>query len=182
MNEEELNNILAGCKAGLQASQHRLYNCFYNYAMTIARRYVGAIEECEEVVNDSFMKVFKKIEQFEGTYFKAWLRKIVVHTSIDRIRAQKRLPRMEEIENLGNVIEIEAEIIARLTKVQIQQSILQLSPAYRTVLNLYIVDEFSHEEIAQTLGISVGTSKSNLARARVHLKRILEHEEIIRNT
>jgi RNA polymerase sigma factor (sigma-70 family) len=182
MTDNELQTILQGCLQRQQSSQYKLYATFYNYAMTVARRYVGMTEECEEIVNDSFVKVFNKLEQytFESS-FKAWLRRIVVNTSIDRIRAQKRLPQLSDLDNAPEVA-INSDIFAVLTKSEILACLNQLSPAYRTVFNLFVIDEFNHEEIAEMLNISVGASKSNLSRARQHLKRIFEHEGKIHQT
>ena len=183
MNENELNKIIEGCRERHQASQYKLYSHFYNYAMSVARRYVFALEECEEVVNDAFFKVFNKIELFTESFsFKAWLRRIVVNTAIDRIRAQQRLPKTQEIVHDAHDTDIESDLIVRMTKEQILRLVHQLPTAYRTVFTLYVVDEFSHEEIAEALNISIGASKSNLSRARQNLKRILEQEEKIRNT
>jgi RNA polymerase sigma factor (sigma-70 family) len=185
MTENELSQVLQGCRDRKQASQYRLYSQFYNYAMSIARRYVNAVYESEEIVNDAFYKVFTKIEQYSyENSFKAWLRRIVVNTSIDYIRAQKRLPQISDLEHFEfETEELEADLIAAMTKTEVLGLVNQLPPAYRTVFNMYVVDELSHDEIADLLHISAGTSKSNLARARQHLKRIIiEHEGKIKYT
>ena len=184
MTDNELTIILNGCRARQQSSQYKLYGLFYNYAMTVARRYVISTHDSEEVVNDSFFKVFNKIEQYSyESSFKAWLRRIVVNTSIDHIRAKKRQPQINDIEGYVFETEIETDIITAMTKAELLELVHQLPHAYRTVFNLYIVDEYNHEEIANLLGISVGTSKSNLARARQYLKKIIEqHEGKIRHT
>ena len=172
MNETELGKIVDGCRQNRRASQQRLFAVFYNYAMTIARRYMGSAETAEEVVNDAFFKVFTKIHYLSGEQpFRLWLRRIVINTAIDRFRSQiGDLPHTEL--QLWHETETESGIVEDLTREQIFAMIDRLSPAYRAVFNLYAVDGFSHEEIAQTLNISVGTSKSNLARARQQLKTI----------
>ena len=180
MSEMELNEIVNGCRERNRASQVRLYNLFYNYAMAVARRYVGATNEAEEVVNDAFFKAFTKLDLYGGELsFKSWFRKIIVNTAIDRIRAQKRLPQMQELDYTAADTPLEAEILTAMTKQQIMKSVDKLPPAYRTVFNMYVVDECSHDEISQMLGISVGGSKSNLSRARQILKSIFEHEEFL---
>jgi RNA polymerase sigma-70 factor (ECF subfamily) len=181
MSELELNEIINSCRERNRASQGRLYNLFYNYAMTVARRYVGASHEAEEVVNDAFFKVFTKLDLYGGELsFKSWFRKIIVNTAIDRIRAQQRLPKLQELDYTAADAPMEAELLATMTKQQILNSVEKLPPAYRTVFNMYVVDECSHEEISQMLGISVGGSKSNLSRARQILKSIFEHEEFLK--
>jgi RNA polymerase sigma factor (sigma-70 family) len=178
MTDNELTIILNGCREKQQSSQHKLYSLFYNYAMTVARRYVISTHDTEEVVNDSFMKVFNKIEQYSyEASFKAWLRRIVVNTAIDHIRAQKRQPKVSDIEHFEFETEIETDILAAMSKAELLELVKQLPPAYRTCFNLYVIDEYSHDEIAELLGISQGTSKSNLARARQFLKKLILEQE-----
>jgi RNA polymerase sigma factor (sigma-70 family) len=177
MSEEALADIIKGCRANQQSSQYQLYGHFYNYAMTVARRYVSNTEAMEEVVNDAFYKVFTKLDLYGGELsFKFWLRRILINTALDYIRAQKRLPQFVEFEQQHDT-KIEADVIFQMTRGQILAAVAQLPLAYRTVFNLYVVDEYSHDEIAEALNISVGTSKSNLSRARQLLKRIVEKEE-----
>lgn len=177
MHESEVTNIIQGCREGRRSSQQRLYAGFYNYAMSIAFRYVGNQTAAAEVVNDSFFKAFTHLDRFTGEWpFRFWLRKITVNTSIDYLRARKRLPVSDDLENLSRHPETECPIVAELTREQILRSLDRLPPAYRTVFNMFVVDECTHEEIAELLGISVGTSKSNLSRARQHLKQIFETE------
>ena len=175
-NDVQIEEILEGCRQNKRASQQRLYAQFYNYAMTIARRYMGNTELAEEVVNDAFFKVFTKIQLFQGGQpFKPWLRRVIVNTAIDRLRANINIAAETELQpwhDPGLLTGIEEE----LTREQIWAMLDRLPPAYRTVFNLAIVDGFSHEEIATALQISVGASKSNLSRARQHLKIILKTE------
>lgn len=171
-----IEEIILGCRQQKRSSQQRLYGHFYNYAMTIARRYMGHSELAEEVVNDSFFKVFTKIHLFtDGQPFRPWLRRIIVNTSIDLLRSNMNLAQETEFQpwhDSGTLTGVEEE----LTREQIWMMLDRLPPAYRAVFNLAVVDGFSHEEIAATLGISVGASKSNLSRARQHLKTILKTE------
>lgn len=172
VNEIELGKILDGCRQNKRASQQRLFALFYNYAMTVARRYTGNPETAEEVVNDAFFKVFTKIHYLTGEQpFRLWLRRIVINTAIDRFRSQIGDLPQTELQTRHDV-EADSGIVEDLTREQIFSMIDRLPPAYRAVFNLFTVDGFSHEEIAQALQISVGTSKSNLARARQHLKTL----------
>lgn len=171
-----LDEILDGCRQNHRASQQRLFAHFYNYAMTIARRYMGNTETAEEVVSDAFFKAFTKIHLFVGGQpFRPWLRRVIVNTAIDRLRSNMSLAPETELQpwhDAGSLTGIEEA----LTQEQIWAMLDRLPPAYRAVFNLAVVDGFSHEEIASTLGISVGASKSNLSRARQHLKLILKTE------
>lgn len=148
----------------------------YNYAMTIARRYTGSLESAEEVVNDAFFKVFTKISQYSGEQpFNLWLRRILINTAIDLFRSNINKAQTTELQ-VWHEPEMESGIEERLTREQILALLDQVPPAYRTVFNLYVVDCYTHEEIAELLNISVGASKSNLSRARQHLKTILSTE------
>jgi RNA polymerase sigma-70 factor (ECF subfamily) len=172
----EINKIIDGCRRQERASQYQLHGLFYNYAMSVARRYAGGAEAAEEVVNDAFFKVFTKIEQYVPTErgnFKAWLRRVVINTAIDRLRSDLRMPGTEEWTSHAHDSEADSGILENLTLAQILGLLDHLPPAYRTVFNLHVADGCTHEEIGELLGITVGTSKSNLARARQHLRRLL---------
>jgi RNA polymerase sigma factor (sigma-70 family) len=176
VQETELLSIIDGCRRQHRASQQRLYALFYNYTMSVARRYTGALEAAEEVANDAFFKVFTKIDLYAGHLpFKAWLRRIIINTAIDRYRSSiHRIPTLELTEI--NAAEADDGTIEHLSRQQVVDMLDLLPPAYRTVFNLYVVDGFSHEEISETLDISIGASKSNLSRARQHIKKLLKNE------
>lgn len=171
-----LDQIIEGCRGGDRRSQQQLFSRFYNYAMTIARRYMGSRDLAEEIVSDAFFKAFTKINLYEGSMpFQPWLRRIVINTAIDRLRsniaeklAQDSLAQTEPYED--------STIIADLTREQIWAMLDNLPPGYRAVFNLAVVDGYTHEEVAETLGITIGASKSNLSRARQYLRRLLRNE------
>lgn len=177
INEKlDLHQLLDGCRQGKRSSQHRLYACFFNYAMTIARRYTGNLETAEEVVNDAFFKVFTKLDLYsESLPFRFWLRRIVINTAIDRFRSTLNIPAPVELQAWHDP-ETDTGIVENLTREQILAMLDHLPPGYRTVFNLFVVDGFSHEEISDALRISIGASKSNLSRARQHLKTMLAGE------
>lgn len=133
--------------------------------MSVALRFASSREMAEEIVNDSFLKIFSKIESHNSDKsFKAWVRKIVVNTSLDYNRKDlKSFDTVELIEERHDAVEEDfkfpqaEEIIGLLQK---------LSPMYRMVFNLHVMEDYSHEEIAQMLGISVNTSRANLSRAK----------------
>jgi RNA polymerase sigma-70 factor (ECF subfamily) len=148
--------------------------------MSICDRYTNREEDASEILNDGFLKVFKEIHHFTPTYadvvssFKGWLRKIMVYTAIDHFRKNNKHQNVTELDTA--IIHLPADdesAIDKLSYDEIIRFIQELSPAYRTVLNLFVVDGFSHDEISKQLGISIGTSKSNLAKARKQLQKIL---------
>ena len=177
MTENELITLLEGCKARERMSQQRVYRHFYGNTLSICSRYTPNIEEAKEVLNDAFFKIFTKIDHYNPQYsFKGWLHRVVVNTSIDKYRSRQNQPKTEDLSQAQSV-EIETEVVENLTREEIFKMVQFLSPAYRTVFNLFVVDGFSHPEIAQILGITEGASKSNLSKARMKLKMMLTTNE-----
>jgi RNA polymerase sigma-70 factor (ECF subfamily) len=181
LDEKAIQLLLEGCKNGKRESQKQLYSCFYGYAMAVCMRYTQNNEEAREVVNDGFMKIFTSIKKF--TYqekdqligFKAWMKKIMIFTAIDYFRKHEKYKYHTDIAEEGNMlVEESGNTIDYISYQELISMIQLLPPAYRTVFNLFVIDGFSHEEIAEQLGIAEGTSKSNLAKARAHLKEILK--------
>ena len=180
LSAKELNELIRGCTLNQRESQKKIYNSFYSYGMSICDRYTKRKEDAIEIFNDSFLKIFKEIHRYQPAYadevnsFKGWIRKILIYTAIDHCRKNNKHYFTSEMETaLIYLPEREENAFDRISYDEIIRAIQNLSPAYRTVLNLFIIDGFSHEEIAKELGISVGTSKSNLAKARKQLQKIL---------
>lgn len=157
--------------------------------MAICSRYAGNYDDAVEILNDGFLKIFREVHHYSPAYadttasFKGWLRKIMVYTAIDHFRKNKKhlLNGQLDSSNL-QVAAHDEDALDKLTHDEIIKSIQQLSPAYRTVFNLFVIEGLSHDEIAKKLGITTGTSKSNLAKARMHLQRILIKEHQIHYT
>lgn len=176
MDEKQLTDIILGCREKNAKSQYELFALYYNYAMSIAHRYASTFEEAEEIANDAFVKVFMRIESFEHKWtFKSWLRRIIINTAIDAYRAKQIRPQTDDLEMFYDV-GAEMNIIETMTRDEILEHVVDLPPSYRTVFNLFVVDEYTHEEIADLLGISIGASKSNLSKARQKLKKLLQQD------
>ena len=148
--------------------------------MAICDRYTTKQEDAVEILNDGFLKVFKEIHHFTPAYadvvssFKGWLRKIMVYTAIDHFRKNQKHQMVIDLESIVYQIEtVSEDAVEKLSYEEIIKSIQNLSPAYRTIFNLFVIEGLSHEEIAQKLDISPGTSKSNLSKARKQLQKIL---------
>ncbi len=142
--------------------------------MSICMRYARSRDEAMEILNDSFLKVFTKTDRYDSEKsFKGWLRRILINTALDHYRHEVKHYFHSAIEN-GQTTSVEAAIIGELAHEELIGMVQRLSPAYRMVFNLYVIDGFTHDEIAEQLGISEGTSKSNLARARQHLKEMVQ--------
>ena len=172
-NTDRINTILIGCKKLHRESQKVLYEEFYAYALSICLRYADNREEASEILNDGFMKIFNNIRLFDlKRVFKPWLRKIMVNTAINHFHKKQRHIAAGEIEKAKHESEAES-IISGISYQEIISMLHKLPPAYRTVFNLHVLEGYKHEEIAKMLHITVGTSKSNLFKAKESLKKIM---------
>ena len=172
-NQIPFDDLIKACKKGKRNAQKELYRRFFAYGMTVCLHYTSRQEEAEEVLNDAFCKVFKNISKYNPAYpFKSWFRRIIINSAIDYHR------KYHSIEIQDNVIPITDSTITfnqaerNLSMDDVMKVVQNLSPAYRLVFILYVVEGLTHKEIAQKLGVSIGTSKSNYAKARAKLKRI----------
>lgn len=174
IREEQLKKLIKGCKKGKAQSQEALYRAFYGYALSISLRYCRSREEAEEIVNDSFLKVFLGLGNHrKSSSFKSWLRRILIHTAIDHYRQNEKHYQSKDIEQVYDY-QVSADSIEQLSEKELIAMVQLLSPAYRMAFNLYAIEGYKHREIARKLDISIGTSKSNLAKARKQLRRILQ--------
>lgn len=161
-------------------SQRKLYETYYGYALKIAFRYIPGYDEARMVVNDAFVKAFKNLDRFELTdeesllefRFMGWLKRIVVHTAIDALRKNSReIPGVQIDPDLAELSFAPDQADSGLMYKELICYLKELPPAYNKVFNLYVIDGYSHAEIAAMLNISVGTSKSNLFRAKEILQK-----------
>lgn len=158
---------------------------FYGKMMAVSMRYIGERDSAQEVLQISFLKVFDKLEHFDFSgSLEGWIRRIVSNSAIDHLRKAKNDPFLSDQDNdfksYASDPMQEQEILAH-TQLKAQlahDAIAKLSPAYRTVFNLFVLEDHSHKEIAALLGISEGTSKSNLAKAKMNLQRLLKEQFI----
>lgn len=185
LTADELSSHIRGCVLNQRESQKKIYSSFYGYAMSVCDRYANRDEDAAEILNDGFLKIFKEIHHYKPAYsdvvssFKGWLRKIMVYTAIDHYRKNHKHRKVTGLDMAMICLPATSENVHdKMSYDEIIQFIQHLSPAYRTVLNLFIIEGFSHEEIAKQLDISVGTSKSNLSKARKQLQNILFKQDI----
>lgn len=167
-------DIINGCIEGNRRMQEILYQRFAPRMYAVCLRYAGTAEEAEDILQEGFIKVYKKMASFRGEgSFEGWIRRIFVNTAIEHFRRKRYLqPVTEKEENT-----IEGKYLSALDDMatkDVMALIQQLSPGYRTVFNLYVVEGYSHKEIADMLGISEGTSKSQLSRAKVILQELVK--------
>ena len=167
-------DLISGCIEGNRRMQEELYSRFSPRMYAVCLRYAGNAEEAEDILQESFIKIFKKLDSFrsEGS-FEGWIRRICVNTAIEHFRRKRYLQTVSEKEE--NTIEgKDISVLDKMAAKDILALIKELSPGYRTVFNMYVVEGYTHKEIADMLGISEGTSKSQLSRAKVILQHLVK--------
>ena len=166
--------MLKGCLKKKATAQEKLYKHFYGYAMSIALRYTGTHDESREILNESFFKVFTRLDKYDfSKSFKGWLRRIVINTAIDYYRTNKKYINSTEI-TAAEEKEYDFDIIERLTAEEIMSLLQELPSHYQMVFNLYEIEGYSHREIGEMLEIPEGTSRSNLTRAKQKLREMVK--------
>ena len=175
IEEKQLYQLLDSCRSGNRNSQDRVYKLFYAYAIGVCLRYSRTRDEAIEIVNDGFLKIFSKLDKYsKGLSFKGWVRKIMIHSAIDYFRRNEKHYHSLDISYAQYQDDPSTEsVLEKLSAEEIMKAVQTLPASYRIVFNLYAIEGFKHEEIANQLNISVGTSKSNLSIARDKLKRML---------
>ena len=150
--------------------QEELYRRFSPRMYGVCLRYAGSSDEAEDILQEGFIKVYKKLDSYRGDgSFEGWIRRIFVNTAIEHFR--RKIYQQPITEQHENTVEGKnLTILDNLAVKDIMKLIQELSPGYRTVFNLYVVEGYTHKEIGDILGISEGTSKSQLSRAKVILQ------------
>jgi RNA polymerase sigma-70 factor (ECF subfamily) len=181
---EKLLHIISGCAGQDRQCQKMLYDQYYGLCLKIAFRYVNTYEQATEVTHDAFLKMFRNFSRFEvrdkekvEMLLIGWIRRVVINAAIDYMRREMNnnntYPIPEHVwehkdDGAGSDNSVLYKELIALVK--------ELPPAYRMVFNLHVIEGYSHPEIAKMLGITTGTSKSNLSKARVHLQKALTAE------
>lgn len=177
---DKLIKLIEGCIVSDRRSQRELYRDFYSFSMGICLRYAKNSEEAAIIINEGFFKVFDKINSYDfNRPFITWIRTIMTNTAIDYYRSSLKF--VNQTLELDTVNEHEVSIESTLDKLHYQdllKMIRSLTPGFRTVFNLYAIEGYTHEEIADLLNISIGTSKSNLHKARAKLAELIRRSEI----
>jgi RNA polymerase sigma-70 factor (ECF subfamily) len=177
----DILGLIEGCRENNRGCQQKMYHFLQGFAVNICYRYTNQKHEIDELVNESFIKLFKNVQQFDTerqanseALLKGWFKRIVVNTCIDQFRKRHTIISGQELTNENETVNDTGETgFSKLAYKEIIEAIKQLSPVYRAVFNLFVIDGLSHEEIAGLLGISVGASKSNLSKARNNLRKII---------
>ncbi len=174
MNNNRFFLIIEGCRRQDRTFQKELYQLFYQYTLSVSLNYASSLDEAREIVNDVFLKVFNKVQNYNQEQpFKPWLNKITVYTAIDYYRKNiKNELKTQDLEMIPEIAD-PSDVFDRISSEELRSLVQQLSPACRAAINLYAIEGYDHNEIAKMLNISVGTSKSNLFKARSKLKTLM---------
>jgi RNA polymerase sigma-70 factor (ECF subfamily) len=183
-----MNPIIKGCLNNDRRAQKMLFDEYAGRLMAISYRYMGNEEEANEVLQEGFIKIFSKLntynpsnETFNVFY---WMKRIVINTALDKLRNRKKDRKTVlsdddntfKTDNHDEMYDFESPEYDKMTAEVLMDAVTKLSPMYRVVFNLYVVEDYSHAEIANKLGISEGTSKSNLFKAKAKLRKLLENK------
>lgn len=176
--DEQLYSLLQACMKKDRNSQRELYRLFYAYGMNICLHYSKNKEEAQEILNEGFYKVYENLGKWNPALpFKGWLRRLLINVAIDYYRRYHRNRPVMEIMFQNEPSATSNTGFDQLALDDLLAMIQQLSPMYRLVFNLYILEGYKHEEIAEELGISPGASKSNLSRAKEKLRQMIATAE-----
>lgn len=183
ISEKELNELISGCMNGKRSCQKKIYELFNKKMLYVCLRYSNDMSSAKDLMHDGFIKIFDKVENynFSGS-FEGWIRRIMVNNAIDQIRKNQKETIMEDDSYIFANMEGEEEEedslydALNLKPQDVMDAVQQLSPAYKAVFNMYVIENFTHKEIADYLDISEGASKSNLAKAKRNLRQILSEK------
>ena len=169
----DIAKLVKGCVKQEREAQKALYKQFYSYSMSICLRYAKSREDATEIMNDGFFNVFRYIRSFDlQKPFRHWLRKIMINSAIDHIKKNNKIQSMENLDTTAKVMVEETELDT-VSYEDLIEMIRKLPPSYGAVFNLRAIEGYTHEEVAGILGITVGTSKSNYAKAKAKLQEYL---------
>jgi RNA polymerase sigma-70 factor (ECF subfamily) len=170
----DLEEVLSGCLKNRQSAQKTLYEKYYGFAKNISLRYASGHDEAVEMVNDGFMKIFTKISMYDPNQsFDAWFKTVMVRSCIDYYRKNHKKVAFVDVDEL-HYLAYDDQLLERISAEEIIELIQNLPPAYRTVFSLYVVEGYNHAEIGKMLGINEGTSRSNLAKARMKMQEMVK--------
>jgi RNA polymerase sigma factor (sigma-70 family) len=170
-------DLIDQCRIGNQKAQFQLYKLYYKSMYSVSLRIVNHEAEAEDIMQESFLKAFKKIDTYRGEVsFGAWLKKIVVNRSLDHLKKKK--VQFEEVTTRTAQLADDNETYTEVDVDRIKSAIRQLPDSYRTILSLYLIEGYDHDEISEILGISNSASRTQYSRAKSRLKELLKGKEI----
>ncbi|MGV6860812.1 MAG: RNA polymerase sigma factor [Putridiphycobacter sp.] len=177
MTEEDL---IKKCASGNALAQKKFYEKFAGKMMGVCLRYAKSTEEAEDVLQDAFIKIFNKIPVYEKKgSLEGWVRRIVVNTALDSYRKNKKNQKNVEAESVDYLLESKSYIVESLNAEDLLVIVNNLPEGYKIVFNLFAIEGYSHKEIAERLGITESTSKSQYSRAKKALRDVLINNKMV---
>ena len=165
-----LDELIRGCMKNNAASQREMFDRYSSRLLGVCRRYVGNVGDAEDIMINGFMKIFDKIGQYTGEgNFEGWMTRIIINESLTFIRRNKNMSVEVSLEKAEQAPDYTA-VLENWDAVQLLKLIEEMPVGYRTVFNLYVMEGYSHREIADLLTISEGASKSQLSRSKAYLR------------
>ncbi|MEY3320727.1 MAG: hypothetical protein RLZZ417_310 [Bacteroidota bacterium] len=167
------HNVVLACVRREKWAQQALYEEYYAPMMGVCMRYANNENDALDIMHEGFIKILRNIHSFQpGTSLISWIKRIMVNTAIDYYRSNIRR-RTSDMEEANHVVSFDADAVSRFSEMEILDAVQKLSPAYRAVFNLFVIEGYSHKEISQLLDINESTSRSNLVKARLKLQELL---------
>ena len=174
-----LDRILKGCINGDNNAREKLYKMFSAKLYGVCLRYAKSSDDAKDIMQEGFIKIFQKIDQYKGFgSFEGWMKRIMINCALEKYRNMYYLNEYDDSYNHRDSL-IDQNQADTLTEKELLDLIHQLPSKYRMVFNMYAIEGYSHKEIAETLDISEGTSKSNLSRARVILQKKINKLSVV---
>ena len=169
------DELIKACLKGDHRAQKRLFELYSPKLFAVCYRYANSTSEAQDVLQDGFVKIFEKLNYYKGEgSFEGWMRRIIVNTALDSIRKNKKLQNNDDIDEVGYNLKDGHSVLSDLAAEDLLEILNTLPIGYKTVFNLYVIEGYSHKEIAEELGVTVSTSKSQFSRAKSILREIIE--------
>ncbi len=179
MTEDTKKETIERCCRNDQVAQRQFYDFYKRMLLGMCIRYISNRNEAEDIFQEAFIKIFRSLPTLKNyDVVDGWVKRIVINTAIDHYKSNAKHYDLDEVEIADKAIDIDPEIIAHLSTETLLNEIKSLPDGYRAIFNLYVIDGFSHAEIAEMLQISEGTSKSQLSKAKNQLKKQLHKKGI----
>ncbi|HFA49451.1 MAG TPA: sigma-70 family RNA polymerase sigma factor [Bacteroidetes bacterium] len=177
-------NIIKGCRKGDRKSQQELYAKYKSMLFNCCLCYASGWHEAEDFLQDGLIRIFADLYQYKPTgELGAWMRKVMVNTCLQHLRKKKRMFQTVEVNEVADTFETDEDLFANYRAEALLKMVQQLPEGYRIVFNLSVMEEYTHKEIAEQLGIRPSASRSQLARAKAMLRKMLEKSVgVIRKT
>ncbi len=177
VQDQQESELIKKCLDNDPAAQNKLYNLFAKKMMAVCYRYSKNLEDAEDTLNEGFMRVFEKLSSFKGSgSFEGWIRKVMVNVALEKFRKKNIQFSDVNLNDAAHAVQMDKQedVLSQLNAKELLNLVQKLPPVYQMVFNLYVFEGLKHKEIADQLGISEGTSKSNLSDAREWLKKGIE--------